>query len=164
MKKVILSIFTIGLIFALTGCVTSTIDSERVNITPKERVFSYQEVLPNEAIVRVARVNNFGAGGCYFSFLIDDQLASRIDVEEMAIFRLPEGKHKFQVTYDWNGRGLCGAFSEESSRRSGQIRQVILKKGHIYNFKIGYNSWGGVYRLFTDEGQPISSETNIFVY
>lgn len=164
MQKVILSAFATGLIFALTGCVTSTIDSERVHITPKERVFSYQEVLPNEAIVRVARVNNYGAGGCYFSFLIDDQLVSRIDVEEMAIFHLPEGKHKFQVTYDWNGRGLCGAFSEESSRRSGQIRQVILKKGHIYNFKIGYNSWGGVYRLFTDEGKPMNSETNIFVY
>lgn len=103
---------------------------------------------------------NFGGSGCYFSFLINDELAARLDTAERAVFHVTAGNYKLQVTYDWNGRGLCRlGHSESQARTSGQIRDVTLKAGRSYDFRIGFNAWGGVMRLYTDEvGRPISKD------
>ena len=145
--------------FVLTGCTTTTYHQENVSPVPEDRIYALQEEIPNSAIVRVTRLNNFGASACYMSFLIDDKLVARMGMEEQAFFYIPEGLHKFQNTHDWNGKGLCGAASEEFARNHGQIRVINLLAGKIYDFKIGFNSWGGVFRLYADpEGKAVISE------
>lgn len=155
MKKLSLILLS-ACILGVTGCTTTTYKQEEVQPVPSERLYSYQEALPNEAIVKLTRLENFGGRSCYFSFLIDDTLSTRLDVGEQAVFHLPAGEHKFQVTCDWNGGGLCGIEDEERCRSRGQIRYVEIKAGRTYDFRMGLNSWSGVFRLYTDNiGKPI---------
>lgn len=155
MKKLSLILLS-TCILGVTGCTTTTYRQEEVQPVPSERLYSFQEAIPNEAIVKLTRLANIGGSACYLSFLIDDALSTRIDISEQAVFHLPAGEHKFQVTCDWNGGGLCGLEGEETCRGRGQIRYVELKAGRIYDFRMGVNSWTKVFRLYTDNiGKPI---------
>ena len=43
---------------------------------------------------------------------------------------------------------MCGLVSdEESAKNYGQVRFVNLEANYEYNIRLGFNSWGGVYRL-----------------
>ena len=159
MKKRLFALFAAPALLALAGCTTYQVNEQFVHPVPSDRVFQHQDPVPDEAIIEVTRVQNFAGGGCYFSFLINDQLAARLDTDERAVFHVPAGTYKLQVAYDWMGRGLCSC-SEKRARSHGQIRWVTLKAGRSYDFRIGFNGWGGVMRLYTDEvGRPISKDS-----
>lgn len=155
MKKS-LTLLTLFASLALTGCTTTTFNPETVRNAPADRVYIHQEPLPDEAIVEVVRLNNFGGSGCYLTFLINEDRAARLDFDERATFHLKAGDYVFQNTMDWDGRGLCGICSEEWARNSGQIRRQKIEPGRKYTFRMGINSWSGVMRLYMDkEGVPI---------
>lgn len=156
MKKILFALVGAGVI-GLTGCTTTSYKQESVRPVPAERVYGLQENVENQAIVKVTRLSNFSGSGCYFTFLIDDERVARLDVDEQATFYVKPGLHTFQVTGDWDGRGLCGIWDEMEARTHGQIRQTTLKPGYVYDFRIGLNSWSGVFRLYVDKlGKPIS--------
>lgn len=157
MKKLSLLLLSLSLI-GLTGCTVTSYRQADTTPVPAERLYGHQEPLAEEALVRITRLSNYGGSACYFTVLIDDERAARFDTEEQAMFHLAPGEHKFQVAGDWDGRGLCSA-SEEWVRDHGQIREVDLKAGRVYDFRIGFNSWGGVFRLYVDKiGKPVESE------
>ena len=156
MKKILLALIGAGVI-GLTGCTTTSYHQDDVKPVPPERVYGFQENIDDLAVVKVRRLSNFSGSGCYYAFLIDDQRVARMDVEEQATFYLKPGLHTFQVTGDWDGRALCGLWDETEARMHGQIRQAVLKPGYVYDFRIGFNSWAGVFRLYVDKlGKPIS--------
>lgn len=147
-------------IFVMSGCTTTTYRQENVESVPADRIYAFEAPSESTAVVYITRLNNIGNAGCLQTLVIDDEKAVSLGIDEQAKLYVPAGEHKFQVTFDWEEGGLCGiGASKERALSMGQIRKVFLKPNYQYDFKMGFNSWGKVFRLYVDEfGQPIGDK------
>lgn len=141
----------------ITGCTTTTYNQADTTPVPVERIYAFREPVENAAVVYITRLNNWANNACYQTLVIDDEKAVSLSLDEQAKLYVPAGDHKFQVTFDWDEGGLCGLrASKERALSMGQIRKVTLKPNYQYDFRMGYNSWGRVFRLYVDEfGKPV---------
>lgn len=140
-----------------SGCTTTTYNQNQVIPAPEGRIYAFTKPIENAAVVKITRLNNWSNGICYQALVIDDQKAVSLALDEQAKLYVPAGEHKFQVTYDWDEKGWCGiGASKEGALSMGQIRKVNLKPNYEYDFRMGFNSWGKVFRLYVDEfGKPV---------
>lgn len=79
----------------------------------------------------VIRDKGIAASGCYYGVLIDDVVvAARIDASERAAFKVEPGARPLKVTRDPQGKGLCGAGSDQTEvtiqLESGEIKKYRL--------------------------------------
>ena len=82
LSRLLLSLSLIG----LTGCTVTSYRQADTTPVPAERLYGHQDPLAEEALVRITRLSNYGGSACYFTVLIDDERAARVDTEEQAMF------------------------------------------------------------------------------
>ena len=155
-KKLI--VLSTALAALLSGCAITPDDATWV---PANRIFANATHKDGNAALLVVRFPALNAKPCTFTFLMDDQRLLRIETKEKAVLSIPPGKHKFQITWDWDGRGLCHR-SKDDALQAGQIRYLIVEPGRTYRYNFSHN--GYAFRFETDQtGYPTTdADKNLF--
>lgn len=124
------TIAVLGMVAALTGCITKPPRPDQVRTPPADRLLAYQNPTDGDATVIITRDAGYSGSACYIAFFVDGKVAAKLASAERATFHLSTGDH---VLGAWNtGSGLCG-YREGEDRREVA---VSLKPGETRRFRI----------------------------
>jgi predicted component of type VI protein secretion system len=120
------------LLLLLTACATTPTPINEAKQIPAERLLAFQIPTSDKAAtITVIRDEGFLGGGCFAGLYIDQVLAARLDVAEVAKFYVEPGEVLIRVGWDPQGRGLC-AFGQDNWTQ----RETTLKPGEQKPFRI----------------------------
>jgi hypothetical protein len=88
MKRLILALVAVG----LYGCATSAVSPSQALEAPKERIFAYQGLVKDGAILTVVRDKGFLGGGCYYGLYVNKERVASLDTGEKVNLQLPPGE------------------------------------------------------------------------
>jgi hypothetical protein len=123
------SILAVGLMMALSGCITSTTETRENDViaAKAENLYSYQEKkLENDATIIVTRDSGALGTGTAFGFYIDGKLAGKFYKQERAEFHVVSGRYIL-------GYGIDGGWLKNGPRKE---IETILYPGERKYFRL----------------------------
>ena len=120
---------------SFTACVTNTIPVSQASSkpTPSKRLLAFQTPSPNLGTITVIRDKGYLGSACYLGLYINDTLAARLDVAETAHFYVEPGEVLVKVSWDPQGRGLCGIGPAKTDYTQ---RETLIKANEEKKFRL----------------------------
>jgi hypothetical protein len=145
-KKVLL----IGIVFSvLCGCATTPVSVRDAKQITKDRLLAFQTTGADKtATLTVIRDEGILGSGCYYGLWINQTLAARVDVAEIATFFVEPGEILLRIGRDPLGKGLCGLEQDNWTQR-----ETIMKPGDQKAFRMTIDENGKLDIFRTDIGQ-----------
>lgn len=104
-------IFVLGTLVVtvfMGGCTTTSVPLAQAKPVPKERIFAYQENIPEpHGTLIVTRDKGLTGSACLIDLVIDFKTAAKLDTAETVNFILPTGMHSIEATTGNTNTGIC---------------------------------------------------------
>lgn len=128
----------------ISACASTPVPINKAIQAPAERVLAFQTQTSDKVAI-LAVVRDDGPARCFAGLYINEVLAARLDVAEVARFFIEPGDVLLRVGWDPQGVGFC--FSNDWTQR-----ETILKPGEQKSFRMTHDVNGrwDIFRLDTN--------------